>query len=83
MVACADCTSSELVALESPYVPALPSELLMELPDPAALSPMLTVQPVAGSANENASARAANAAAMRWGSESVRLSFNGGLSVVA
>ena len=78
MVACADRASPE-----SPYVPALPSELLMELPDPAALSPMLTVQPVAGSANENASARAANAAAMRWGSESVRVSFNGGLSVVA
>ena len=76
MVAWADRASSEPVEPEPPYV------LLMELPDPAALSPMLTVQPVAGSANENASARAANAAAMRWGSESVRLSFNGGLSVV-
>ena len=83
MVAWADRTLSEPVEPESPYVPALLSELLMELPDPAALSPMLTVQPVAGSVNENASARAANAAAMRWGSESVRLSFNSGLSVVA
>lgn len=63
--------------------PELPSVLLMELPVPAELSLMLMEQPVAGSANENASARAANAAAMRWGSGSVRLFFNGGLSVVA
>ena len=73
MVAWADCAPSP----EPPYV------LLTELPLPAELSPMLMEQPVAGSANENASARAANAAAMRWGSGSVRVSFNGGLSVVA
>lgn len=73
MVAWADC---------APW-PELSSVLLMELPVLAGLSPMLMEQPVAGSANENASARAANAAAMRWGSESVRVSFNGGLSVVA
>ena len=75
MVAWADCALSEPVAPEPPYV------LLMELPLPVELSPMLMEQPVAGSANENASARAANAAAMRWGSGSVRISFNGGLSV--
>lgn len=77
MVAWADRTSSEPVEPEPPYV------LLIELPLPAELSPMLMEQPVAGSANENASARAANAAAMRWGRESVQVSFNGGLSVVA
>lgn len=55
MVVWADCAPST----------ALPSVLLMELPVPAELSPMLMEQPVAGSANENASARAANAAAMR------------------